>query len=371
MPGDRPAIRSILWAGQRAPKPASERVLEALETIEVTNDTDGPDGFQLTLTVRKDARGDYSLAREPALQPLSRVVIGVLVTHTPHVLINGLVTRRDVQQRDQPGAATLTITGRDLTQALDLDERNERYPNRPDGVIATQVIARHAGYGLVPNVTPTTVTPLELFRVPRQQETDLAFLRRLAERNGFIFSLEPTTFGVTEAYWGPELRAGVPQPALTVDMGEATNVDRLDVAFDGLAAEGVTGSVVEPLTKRALPLPDLPSLRLPPLTASPAQPARRRILRDTGSQRPAAAAVSAVAAVSTGDEPATATGELDAARYGHVLRARRPVGVRGAGLAHDGLYYVRRVTHRLGDGYTQSFTLSREGTGALAPVVPL
>ena len=53
-----------------------------------------------------------------------------------------------------------------------------------------------------------------------------------------------------------------------------------------------------------------------------------------------------------------------------MLRARRLVGVRGAGLSYDGLYYVRRVTHRLERGrYTQCFSLSREGTGPTLPVV--
>jgi hypothetical protein len=52
------------------------------------------------------------------------------------------------------------------------------------------------------------------------------------------------------------------------------------------------------------------------------------------------------------------------------LRARGLVGVRGAGFAYDGNYFVRSVTHDIARGsYTQSFTLSREGTGALLPVV--
>ena len=66
----------------------------------------------------------------------------------------------------------------------------------------------------------------------------------------------------------------------------------------------------------------------------------------------------------------SATGQVDTVRYGSVLRARRLVGVRGAGLRNDGLYYVRRVTHEIEAGkYTQDFTLSREGTGTLLPVV--
>ena len=61
-------------------------------------------------------------------------------------------------------------------------------------------------------------------------------------------------------------------------------------------------------------------------------------------------------------EAITGNGTLDVLRYGHVLRSRMLVGVRGAGLAYDGLYYVDSVTHNLKRGeYKQNFTLSRDG----------
>jgi hypothetical protein len=69
-----------------------------------------------------------------------------------------------------------------------------------------------------------------------------------------------------------------------------------------------------------------------------------------------------------GADVLTAEGRLDAIRYGWVLTARSLVGVAGAGYQHDGLYYVKRVTHDIRrGGYTQSFTLTREGLGATVP----
>ena len=64
------------------------------------------------------------------------------------------------------------------------------------------------------------------------------------------------------------------------------------------------------------------------------------------------------------------SGSLDVLRYGRVLKARRLVGVRGAGLAYDGLYYVNSVTHELSRGsYKQNFTLSRDGMISNTPKV--
>ena len=57
-----------------------------------------------------------------------------------------------------------------------------------------------------------------------------------------------------------------------------------------------------------------------------------------------------------------ASGTLNVLRYGRILKARRLVGVRGAGLAFKGLYYVNKVTHKIKRGeYKQDFTLIRNG----------
>jgi hypothetical protein len=58
----------------------------------------------------------------------------------------------------------------------------------------------------------------------------------------------------------------------------------------------------------------------------------------------------------------TCEATLDVVRYGGVLNARSLVGVRGAGQAFDGLYYVKSVTHKIKRGeYKQNFTLTRNG----------
>ena len=57
-------------------------------------------------------------------------------------------------------------------------------------------------------------------------------------------------------------------------------------------------------------------------------------------------------------------------RYGHILRARQLVGVRGSGRAYDGFYYVNSVTHDIKPGaYKQNFTLSRDGLVSPTPAV--
>jgi hypothetical protein len=76
-------------------------------------------------------------------------------------------------------------------------------------------------------------------------------------------------------------------------------------------------------------------------------------------------------------EVISGSGSLNVMRYGRLLKPRRLVEVRGAGIPHDGLHFVRSVTHSIKPGeYKQNFTLSRNafeplsmqgGVGSAAP----
>lgn len=369
-------VRLVLWMGKTVPFPAPFEVQDSLQNVEVTNDDENGDGFQLTFSLGKDKSMDYSLLQSGVLEPFTRIIIGVILGATPEALIDGVVLHHQILPGNEPGTAKLIVTGSDVSKMLDLEQKNEKYENQPDSLIVMQLISSYMQYGLVPEITPTTDIPIMIERIPRQHETDLKFIKRLAKRNGFVFYIEPLTFGANTAYWGPEKRLGVPQPALTMDMGSWTNINSLHLSQDALSPVGTKGTFVEPITKTSIPIPSLPSLRIPPLAASPLEAKRTVILRNTANQNPAQAAVSAVAAVTGTPEAVKGEGELDTMRYGYVLRARKLVGIRGVGTSYSGNYYVSSVKHiiELGDPqkgatYKQSFKISREGTGALLPAV--
>lgn len=365
-------LRLILLLGD-VPSPAPYPVMSALNYIKVISGSDGQDGFELRFTLGKDRSADYGLLAGGALAPDRRVIIGVFLGVAPEPLIDGVIQRHAISPGDEPGSLMLTVQGRDISVMLGLNEKNEKFENQTDSVIVMGIIAKYAKYGLVPQVTPTSDVPIELNLIPRQQEDDLAFLRRLAKKNGYVFYIEPLTIGTNSAYWGPESRLGAPQPALSTNMFGHTNVTSLNFSQDVHAPVGTEGSFIEPNTKTSIPIPPLPSLKMPPLAANPVSARRTSIERGTANKNPAQAALSAQATCTGAQDAVTATGQLDAARYGGILRPRRLVGVRGAGLSNNGYYYVESVTHDIypGKSYTQSFKLKREGTGATVPVVLL
>ncbi|MEN6428248.1 MAG: hypothetical protein ABFE13_23100 [Phycisphaerales bacterium] len=368
----RLGIRLLLWVGKGAPRPAPPALLPAIRNVEVTNQTQGDDGFQITFSLSKQKTGEYDILQGGTLDPESRVILGIVMGATPEPLMDGIIYHHQLSPGDRPGASTLTIMGRDVRVMLDLEEVNARFPNQSDSVIVTQILAKYASYGLVPDVTPTVDVPIELERVPRQHETDLAFIHRLAERNGFVFYTEPLTVGTSRAFWGPPMRTGLPQPALSYGLGAASNVTQIHFRNDALAPVAADGTFTEPVTRQSIRIPPLPDFRLPPLVRQPATARRTRLMRDTARRKPAEAARDMMALRMNAPDGVDCSGTLDTVRYGHVLRARRLVGLRGTGSSYDGDYYVRSVKHTISlspSRYTQEFTLSREGTGVLLPVV--
>lgn len=362
-------IRLQLLIGPKVPLPVPQAVIEALVSVQVRNTDQGRDVFDIIFNLKKTPLLDYDLLRDGLLDPPNRVIVMVFVGVLPHVLMDGVITQHQLLPGTGQGQTQLKLRGEDISLEMDYEERSETHPNQPDSVIVSKIIA---SYGLIPEVTTTTDVPIELDRIPSQQESDLRYIQRLAERNSFVFFVEPTNVpGVTKAYWGPERRIGLPQSPLNKDMGPFTNVNQLNFGYDALQAAKPQVSITNPLTGEPLPIP-VPESLLPSLTSQPAPALRTTVARNTANLNTFQAGLQALIGATAGAGAVDASGELDTIRYGRILQARRLVGVRGAGKSYDGTYYVRGVTHFIKRGeYRQGFTLAREGRGALSDILPL
>jgi len=372
-------IRLQMLIGQQVPLVAPLEVNEALQSVEVTHGDEGRSGFQLTFGVGRGLVDllDYSLVTSPLMQPFNRVVLIVYFGLTPHTLMDGILTNLQLAPSNDPGASTLTATGEDVSVMLDLEQKTQPFPMQPDNVIVTRIITsgQYLAYGLMPDPTSALMSlvnspPNPQDNTPTQPRhmTDWAYIQELAQRYGFVLYVKPGPLpGTNSVYWGPPVRGGQVQPALSVNMGPHTNVNSISFQFNGLSATKVT--FVQDENEQTF---DRGS-RQPPLARQPATPRRSVFLRDTGRMTSEEAETRAQGMVDESmDQVVTASGELDALRYGGILEPRGLVAVRGVGQSYDGTYYVKSVTHRINvpnSEYKQSFSLSRDGLGALSPVV--
>jgi hypothetical protein len=146
-------------------------------------------------------------------------------------------------------------------------------------------------------------------------------------------------------------------------MDAHTNVESLSFTFNGLSQTQLAITRTAPKTNFdiTIPVPDVDLLR-PPLALKRATALRKEPLENTSRLDTTDALQRGLARTAEALDAIDGSGELDVLRYGRLLKARQLVAVRGAGMAYDGLYFVKSVTHNIKRGsYKQSFTLSRDG----------
>lgn len=370
-------IHLTVLAGPVVPFPVPQPVLEALTDVEVTSATGTAGGFQLKFTIQNKSPLQQAFLVAATRMPLMRVVLVATINLIPHVLMDGVITTQEISSGEQPGESTLTITGEDLTKVMDLQSFDGLpFPAMPVNVQVMTILAKYAVFGMIPLVIPPIVfdVPIPTMRIPSQQDTDLNYIRELAHKAGYVFYVEPGPVpGTNTAYWGPQIKVGVPQPALNVDMDFDRNVESLNFQFNSTKKDLPIVMIHNALTKVPIPIPipDINPLQ-PPLGLVGPPVTKLSILKATGKLSAPEALGEGLTAASESMEAVTGSGSLDVARYGRLLKARSLVGVRGAGLAFDGLYYVDSVTTTIKRGSCkQNFRLTRNGLGSITPMVPV
>jgi hypothetical protein len=353
--------------------PAPREVIDALQSAQVTTTAGQASGFQLSFSSSKKSRLMQELLPSGFLDPLSRIQLVVTLGGTPNVIFDGLVARLDETASNEPGATTVSVTGEDVSLAMRLvDLSGLPYPALTPELRVGIALAKYAFLGVIPEIIPSVFLefPNPLSRIDTHAGTDLDYIQYLANQAGYVFYVTPGPLGVNKAYWGPEVRFGNAQPALSVNMDAHTNVDSLSFSYDGTSAKLFFAMAQIPFTTISIPVP-IPSIGIlrPSLAQRSPFPFKFEILNrsdaaDSGVKMgPIQVAGVGLARAAQAADAVTGNGSLNVLRYGRILEPRKLVDVRGAGRTYDGRYYVKSVTHNIKRGeYKQSFSLVREGT---------
>jgi len=369
-------ISLTLMIGPIVPVPVSKSIIDALTNVQVRTAAGEPSGFQLTFSFSSKSPLNTLLLLLGQVGPFIRTIIVVTVNGTPHVLMDGVIGQHQVTPDVETGRSILTVTGSDLTGIMGLvDFTGIPYPAMPAEARIALIIAKYAMFGMIPLIIPSVFmdVPIPVDRIPSHQGTDLEYINNLAREVGYVFYVEPGPVpGTNIAYWGPEIKVGVPQPALNVNMDAHNNVESLNFSFNG-ASKVMPIVFIQNQETRVpipIPIPDISPFN-PPLGLIPSIPTQFRMMRNTANLNPIQAIALGLAEASRTSDAVTGTGSLDVLRYGRILKARGLVGVRGAGQAFNGLYFVKSVTHKIQRGeYKQDFTLTRNGLISTVPKVP-
>lgn len=375
-------IHLTLMIGPVVPVPVPQMVMNALDSVQVTTAAGAASGFQMSFqfSSKSELNTFFIIAGAmnsgPAMPPL-RVMLIITLNGTPQPLFDGVMTNVEVQAGSNGSPGMVTVTGEDLTKVMDmLDFSGLPYPALPIEARVALICAKYAAFGLIPLIIPVLFpdVPIPVDKIPAHKGTDLQYIQQLAEEAGYIFYIEPgPAAGTNIAYFGPEIKVGAPQPALNVDMDALTNVENINFSFDPTKGVLPIVFIQNQLTRVPIPIP-IPNINplQPPLGALSTTLSNLKILKDTAKLNPMQAILKGLNEAKKSQDSVSANGSINVLRYGRPLKARQLVGVRGAGIAYDGLYFVKSVTSTLKRGeFKQSFNLTRNGLVSITPRVPV
>jgi len=346
-------------------------VLGLLSRLEVRESDVDPTIAALRFNLSQTAEGAFSPIDDALFSPGARLSIDIEAPGSNDARIfAGYLTHIRPHFEGIESNCYVEILAMDAAVLLDAEERVASYPDMTDAEAAEEIFGR---YTIAFSGEPTGARHEANKQLLVQRGTDWEFVRRLARRNGYVCYLEPDpTTGAVTAHFKPRAVLDTPQADLTI-LREGANLAWVDFQFLTTGPVRVKGAAIDPLDKRLLRAEGEPSLA--PLGEALLTDDIEGGLTGAGAKGvtallreppPLEAALQAASAGATDRAlfAIEARGEVDPALYRGLLRARRPVLVKGVGRLFAGSYYVRAVRTTLEEGALhQSFVAERNASG--------
>jgi hypothetical protein len=347
-------------------------VLGLLGRVEVRESDMDPSVCALRFHLRQQETGEF--------HPLDQGIfaeatpLGVVLAApggNPVRLFNGFITHVRPHFEGIVSNCYLEILAMDGAAILDAHERVATYPDASDSDAFLEVLGRYDGFTGMADTT--SARNEEDSNLLVQRGSDWRFVTMLARRNGFrcYFEFDERTNEDVCHFVKPALE-DPPQADLTI-LRQGANLLWLDLQHVMTGPVRHVGVGVDPIRKTLLetdgrrswdPMGDTMAVDAieSGLTAAGADGAAG-LLRDPAPVE----AILAAAGTAESDADAMvieARGELDTALYRGLLRARRPVLLKGVGRTYAGTYWVRAVRTTLLEGkLSQTFIAERNAVG--------
>src|SRR5262249_17148595 len=226
-------VHLTLMIGPLVPVPVPEVVMDSLTNVEVTTSDKGLSGFGLSFTIsNKSLLQTLFLLGGGQLLLFLRVIIIVTLNGTPDVIMDGVITEHQLIPGSDASHSTLHLKGKDLTALMDnQDFSGFPFPATPAEGRVALLLAKYAFLGIVPLIVPSILidVPIPTSLIPSQQGTDLAYIKELADKVGYVFYLDPGPApGMNIADWGRQTNFGHPHPSININWHATTNWDSLN-----------------------------------------------------------------------------------------------------------------------------------------------
>ena len=346
-------------------------VLAQLTRVEVRESDCDPSVLALRFSLVQRANGEFGPLDDTLFEPGVAVSFeieppGGLLTR----VFEGFCTHVRPHFETAADNAYLEVLAMDAAVVLDAEEKIAAWPNAKDSDVVSQILS---AYQISVQADDTPVQYDEDHQRLTQRATDWRFLQHLARRNGMRFWLEydADSRAVAGHFASPDVTANA-QPDVVL-LQDGANLNWADVQLLATGPVVVAGAAIDPIAKRLIRAGGDPTRDVmgaddaadsvaSGLTAAGAG-AATAVLVDPP---PLDEALGAAASAATDDARLLIElrAELDPSLYRGLLRARRPVLVRGVGRRLSGIYYVQSVRTTMEDNQLlQTFVGVRNATG--------
>jgi phage protein D len=339
---------------------APVELVEAIQRIEVEEHASLASMMRLTVAIAVAEGGSrWTVVDDDLFPRLGAVSLSIKHgSDDPEPIITGYVIEARATFGEEPNASTLDVLAMDASVLMNLEEKVRAWPNMSDSDIASSIFG---DYDLTATVDTAQPTRQEDDVTPIQRGTDIQFLRWLAERNGFDLFVAPGSGGDEGHFHAPKLDDPA-QGVLTVGFGPASNVPSLTIIHEALRPTKAKAEQLDVVSQEAQSA-EAETVSLDDLggrSVLAAERQRATLVARTGLVDTAELQTYAQAVVDRSSWAIRADGQVTSDFYDGILRARKPISVRGVGKTLSGTYYVERVLHVFTvDSYEQQFTLRR------------
>jgi phage protein D len=340
---------------------APDELVDSAAYVEVVERVGQPTQYRLEYSL-DTADGDFPLLKESKLGPGSELQVIVPAADVTECLVKGPVYGQEIHFEQGGSGSSLVVLGADSLIKLDREDKVVAWSDLTDSDAVSSILSQAT---FTADVEATTAGHLETKHTLIQRETDLAFVRRLARRNGKLFWLSCDHVGVETAHFKRPVLEGEATCDLVINLTDPrSNVTSLDICLDVERPTTTDATEVDLNTKADIAGSVLQS-PLTPLGGT----ALNAIATDVHTTHIVAPVDDAGDIQARGEAAliessffVRATGTTTLSVLGKVVRSHTLVNLRGVGARHSGLWFCAAVKHSIDvTEHTMDFELIRNG----------
>ena len=308
------------------------------------------------------AEGDFPLLKEGKLGPGAELEVLSVTDDATECLVKGPIYGQEVHFEHGGSGSSLIVVGADSLIKMDREDKAVAWTDVTDSDAVSSILSQA---GLAADIESTSAGHFERKHTLIQRETDLAFVRRLARRNGNLFWVSCDPDGNETAHFKKPVLEGEAKCELVVNLLEPrANVMSLDLTWDVERPTKAEATEIDLNSKSDIsgdvshqPLTTLGGNGLADIVTDARVVHVRAPTDDNGDLQ-----ARGEGALIESSFFVKASGSTTFSALKRVMRSHTLVNLEGVGSRHSGLWFCSAVTHSIDlTEHTMEFELIRNG----------